>query len=104
MGWANCGTDSKNRPIGYVHEAICDHPGCEERIDRGLAYACGLMHGEDDEMGWCEDYFCGKHRVYTTHSLHNESYTVCKKCFESGIKDGTFIDQFFGEEQANDRE
>ncbi len=57
-GWANCGTDSEGRPIGYAHEATCDHPGCEEKIDRGLAYACGSMHGSD----WsCEKYFCSKH-------------------------------------------
>lgn len=59
MGWANCGEDSNGRPIGYAHEATCDHPGCDEEIDRGLGYACGEMHGED-EMS-CERYFCDKH-------------------------------------------
>ncbi len=46
MGWANCGEDSQGRPIGYAHEGICDHPGCEARIDRGLEFACGGMHGD----------------------------------------------------------
>ena len=59
MGWANCGTDSKGRPIGYAHEATCDHPGCEAKIHRGIAYACGGMHGEDEVS--CEDYFCTEH-------------------------------------------
>lgn len=72
MGWGNCGTDSKGRSIGYVHAATCDHPGCSARIDRGLAYACGGMHGNeclggDDQIDWsamvepCDGYFCGKH-------------------------------------------
>ena len=59
MGWGSCGTDSKGRPIGYAHEGICDHEGCDAEIDRGLAFACGGMHGED-ECG-CEGYFCIQH-------------------------------------------
>lgn len=59
MGWANCGTDSIGRPIGYAHEATCDHPGCAAEIHRGLAFACGDMHG-DDEVS-CEKYFCDEH-------------------------------------------
>lgn len=61
MGWANCGDDSNGRPIGYAHTATCDHPGCTKQIDRGLAYACGGMHG--DEYG-CERYVCGEHTRY----------------------------------------
>lgn len=72
MGWANCGEDSKGRPIGYSHLAICDHPGCSAQIDRGLAYACGGMHGTDilggdgridwsGDFGSCEGYFCERH-------------------------------------------
>ncbi len=98
MGWGNCGTDSKDRPIGYMHDATCDYPGCGEKINRGIAYACGRMHGGDDEMGSCEKYFCPKHHVDVTHSVHGDSYTVCQKCHDEGIKNGTFI-----EEQANDR-
>lgn len=64
MGWANCGTDSQGRAIGYAHEATCDHPGCDAKIHRGLAYACGIMHGEDE---WsCEKYFCEKHKTYVS--------------------------------------
>lgn len=73
MGWANCGSDSKGRPIGYAHSARCDHPGCDAKIDRGLAYACGGMHGRgtlggDEAVDWdawsiaCEGYFCEAHR------------------------------------------
>jgi len=60
MGWANCGEDSKGRPIGYAHSAKCDHPGCKKEIDRGLANACGGMHGDCGGQA-CEGYFCSKH-------------------------------------------
>ena len=61
MGWSDCGDDSKGRPIGYAFRAPCDFEGCETEIDRGLAYACGGMHGDDDPHGSCEGYFCGGH-------------------------------------------
>lgn len=58
MGWGDCGTDSKGRPIGYAFAATCDLEGCEGQIDRGLSYACGGMHGESPG---CELYFCEEH-------------------------------------------
>lgn len=61
MGWANCGKDSRGRNIGYAHAAKCDHPGCNKRIDRGLAYACGGMHGTGSGSFECEGYFCPAH-------------------------------------------
>ena len=67
MGWADCGDDSKGRPIGYGFTATCDYPGCDNEIDRGLSYACGGMHGDgnysggDESVEWqdisCE-YLC----------------------------------------------
>lgn len=67
MGWANCGTDSLGRNIGYAHAGTCDHPGCKKKIDRGLAYACGGMHGEDEVS--CEKYFCEEHLSnYVSHN------------------------------------
>jgi hypothetical protein len=74
MGWANCGSDSRGRPIGYAHEATCDEPGCTESIDRGLAYACGGMHGE---MPGCEDYFCPKHLL--TPDLYDDEWEWAEK-------------------------
>lgn len=79
MGWSDCGTDSKGRPIGYAHRAICDHPGCKKKIDRGLAYACGGMHGENE--GDCEDYFCDEHLFSVEdpdERLH--SARLCEAC------------------------
>ncbi len=79
MGWGDCGTDSKGRPIGYVHEATCDHPGCEEQIDRGLAHACGGMHGTSE--GDCEGYFCGKH-LYSVEDPEQRLHSaqLCEAC------------------------
>jgi hypothetical protein len=78
MGWADCGTDSKGRPIGYAHVATCDEPGCEGAIDRGLEYACGGMHGPQDLRGngtCCELYFCAAHRL-----VGDDGVSRCAKC------------------------
>ncbi len=75
MGWGDCGTDSNGRNIGYVFEALCDHNGCNEKIDRGLAYACGNMHGET-EFG-CEKYFCDEHLI---HGLEEDGQ-LCEECY-----------------------
>ncbi len=44
MGWS-LGHDNRwgkfGRDIGYGVPAICDHPGCNAEIDRGLSYVCG---------------------------------------------------------------
>jgi hypothetical protein len=77
MSWSDCGKDSQGRPIGYAHAATCDHPGCNAEIDRGLSYACGGMHG-NNEIG-CEKYFCGDHLEYTVE--HDDEFqSVCEGC------------------------
>lgn len=87
MGWANCGKDSRGRSIGYSWPAKCDHKGCKTRIDRGLSYACGGMHGDADTMPLtdngicCEGYFCEAHR--TTVCPDGEDgpcISVCLSC------------------------
>jgi hypothetical protein len=78
MGWANCGTDRKGRPIGYAHEATCDHPGCAAKIHRGIAYACGDMHGDDTFS--CEGYFCDKHRTAIRPAGEDRIIAVCLEC------------------------
>ncbi|WKW86104.1 hypothetical protein SEA_JONJAMES_130 [Gordonia Phage JonJames] len=62
MGWA-VGFDSNwGRDIGYGVPSICDQPGCDERIDRGLAYVCGSdVYG--GEYG-CGLFFCLDHLRY----------------------------------------
>ena len=77
MGWANCGQDSEGRPIGYAHDAVCDEPGCNTKIHRGLAYACGGMHGET-EYG-CEKYFCAKH-LRVVETIDGDVLGICREC------------------------
>lgn len=76
MGWANCGTDSKGRPIGYAHAATCDHPECDRPIDRGLSYACGDMHGQNEYD--CPGYFCGAHLVRRV--IDGRTIWLCAAC------------------------
>ena len=65
MGWGR-GYNSERREVGYAVEAVCDFPGCEEQIDRGLGYVCGDMHLGANEWG-CGDYFCEAHRYLDSH-------------------------------------
>lgn len=73
MGWS-IGYDIKwRRDIGYGVPAYCDHPGCDEEIDRGLSYVCGGgLFGA--ERG-CGLYFCGKHLQY-----HDRLPQLCARC------------------------
>lgn len=84
MGWGDCGEDSKGRPIGYLHPATCDHPGCDAKIDRGLSYACGGMHGET--VYGCEDYFCEKH-LTQTKTKDGCCISVCHGCLQLLIRE-----------------
>ena len=77
MGWGNCGEDSMGRPIGYNFEAICDHPGCDKEINRGLSYACGGMHGEGTYS--CEKYFCEPHLNHVK-TPSGELISICDEC------------------------
>jgi hypothetical protein len=59
MGWA-VGFDSHwRRDIGYGVPAVCDHPRCNERIDRGLAYVCRDQEPRGGDG--CGLYFCPRH-------------------------------------------
>jgi hypothetical protein len=62
MGWGHGFDDRLNRDIGYGVPAICDHPDCNEEIDRGISYVCG---GEPygGENG-CGLHFCSGHLYY----------------------------------------
>ncbi len=91
MGWANCGEDSEGRSIGYAHPAICDTPGCDKKIHRGLAYACGGEHGET-ETG-CEKYFCERHRTFVEFR-DGEVASVCMSCEGHFEADGCLADDY----------
>lgn len=78
MSWANCGQDKDGRPIGYAVLAGCDHPGgCDAKIDRGLSYVCGGMHGGGAEG--CGKYFCPAH----LHVSDKKQHALCLGCWES---------------------
>ena len=84
MGWGRCGKDSRGRLIGYYYPATCDEPGCKKRIDRGLAYACGGMHGAG--AWFCEGYFCEEHLVFADVTEADRergdpvSGEMCRRC------------------------
>lgn len=49
------------REVGYTVDAICDHPGCDVEIDRGLGFACGGSPGATHAS--CELHFCADHLI-----------------------------------------
>lgn len=61
MGWSVGEHDG--RDIGYGVPAICDHPKCNARIDRGLAYVCCDQMPYGGEKG-CGRFFCYDHADY----------------------------------------
>lgn len=75
MGWS-IGYDSRwQRDIGYGVPALCDQPGCAERIDRGLGYVCGgRPYGEEHGCGL---YFCEAHRWY---GEQEDAQILCQRC------------------------
>ena len=81
MGYAiyTVSIEGVERDAGYGVPCFCDHPGCTEVIDRGLAYLCGMDPGET-ESG-CGRYFCEKHLpVYRSRP---ESHHICSQCAHS---------------------
>jgi hypothetical protein len=71
MGWSY-GIEN-GRHVGYGVRATCDLKGCKTKIDRGLGYVCGNMHG-GGEFG-CGRYFCSEHLTYI-------GYPKGQFCFE----------------------
>jgi len=76
MGWS-IGYDSKwKRDVGYGVPAKCDHPGCDEEIDRGLTYVCGSdAYGGDYGCGlfFCEDHLAIRDRG-------DDTVMLCSRC------------------------
>lgn len=72
MSWA-VGFDSRwNRDIGYGVPAKCDHPGCDEDINRGIGWVCGAeVYGGEHGCGL---FFCGSHRICGDLAI------VCERC------------------------
>lgn len=81
MSWAY--GDYKGKPIGYAVEASCEHPGCEKKIDRGLSFVCGDMHGDDEYS--CSGYFCEDHRRNWVPTGEGHPFRVCDKCYDTAL-------------------
>jgi len=79
MGWS-LGHDSRwgkyGRDIGYGVPAVCDHPGCNNEIDRGLSYVCG-SHPYGGDHG-CGLFFCGEHLHFEERG--DEFPQLCERC------------------------
>ena len=89
MGWGYCGKDRYGRDIGYSVEATCDKSGCTAKIDRGLSFCCGGMHGEDD-IG-CAKYFCTGHLEHIV-TVGNRTVWICDECYSSIDEDNYWDD------------
>ncbi len=61
MGYAHY-VLADGREAGYGVPDVCNVDGCDEKIDRGLAYLCGEV-GDGGEHG-CGRYFCYAHLSY----------------------------------------
>ena len=72
MGWSHGIVEGKR--VGYGVRAKCEHPGCNARIDRGLAFKCGNDIGSG--VGFCNRFFCSKHLYY----LGRGFVQVCQSC------------------------
>lgn len=61
MGWSVGWNEDLKRDIGYGVPAVCDHPDCEKKIDRGFTHVCGNPpYGQ----GGCGLHFCNEHLEY----------------------------------------
>lgn len=78
MGWAIGFDERWSRDIGYGVPAVCDHPGCNENIDRGLAYVCG-SDAYGGEHG-CGLFFCEKHLFHRNPRGAERGVNNCKRC------------------------
>ena len=79
MGWS-IGYDSNwHRDIGYGVPAICDFPGCNKKINRGLSYVCGSEpYGGDYGCGL---YFCSEHFNYRKPRGCQGDIKLCPRCY-----------------------
>lgn len=76
MSWSIGYDNNWNRDVGYSVPAICDYPGCNKKIDRGLSYICG-GDAYGGEKG-CGLFFCGEHLHFS-----EDGTQLCERCMES---------------------
>jgi hypothetical protein len=66
MGWSIWYDSYHKRDVGYGVPATCDNPGCNKKIDRGLAYICCGQQISGGEEG-CGLFFCYDHATPGEH-------------------------------------
>lgn len=71
--------ERRGRDLGYGVPALCDHPKCDARIDRGLGYLCGVAPG--DEQFGCGLYFCTIHLFMRQPRGLDYIISVCPRCY-----------------------
>lgn len=77
MGYSIGWDENWKRDVGYGVPAYCDHPDCNEVIDRGLAYVCGADIGGGDRG--CGLHFCYKHlRIPVGKNMPDQ---LCERCY-----------------------
>lgn len=90
------------REAGYAVDAVCDYPDCEEEIDRGLGYLCGIAPDgwRDPKAPGCGKYFCSAHLFEGTHDCPNpepeeelppDQVLDCGCLIKCRIEDGTRV-------------
>lgn len=62
MGWQiyECPSGTPLRWAGYGVPAYCDHPKCNEKIDRGVNHICGGLNTDYEDRD-CRLHFCYQH-------------------------------------------
>jgi hypothetical protein len=102
MGWAS-GLNYCGETVGYGHPTVCSETGCDESIDKGLAYTCGGLEGVEGEAG-CGRHFCGSHLYrpfpfpdeeddprFDVRDENRENAALCSHCtsrWEKGLYTG----------------
>lgn len=61
---------------GYNVQAVCDLPGCDTIIDRGMSYLCGSSPDWDGDWT-CGGCFCSDHLVF---SHTDDAGQMCPDC------------------------
>ena len=82
--------NSQGKTIGYSVRAVCEHPGCEKQIDRGMSYACGGEH--EDDYFCCDGYFCPEHLHVVELVDSRDVLAVCENCRRIGEKVGLWVE------------
>ena len=78
MSWSIGFDERWQRDIGYGVPAYCDHPECNEEIDRGLSYVCA--NSEPRGGDGCGLYFCDKH--HNSYTDNEDLSNCCERCAE----------------------